>query len=214
MEFNKTNTFCINLEKSTERWKRMSERFTFFQLQVSRWNASTPDTLIDTFNIRSSLEKACAQSHICIWKHMVSNEIPYAFIMEDDIKFHKDWKKILNELNINDMDMEWDMILLNGFRSFRAPHFTWTKIHYQMLTGAYIISIRGVKKILEHFKDNYIRSDHMTKWLQIHHHSYSYYPWLIVQEYEDSTLNHHPLVHKKNLETEFSKFNYSLEPYI
>ena len=39
--------FCINLDKATDRWERMQERFKKYQLDdVIRWKASTPDDLV------------------------------------------------------------------------------------------------------------------------------------------------------------------------
>ena len=35
--------------------------------------------------------KACAQSHLLIWKHVIENNIPYAFILEVDARFDKNW---------------------------------------------------------------------------------------------------------------------------
>jgi hypothetical protein len=56
------------------------------------------------------------------------------------------------------------------------------------LTGGYIISYAGAKRVLEMFSNCYYSSDWMTSRLQTLGRCYSYFPWLIIQEGLDSTL--------------------------
>jgi hypothetical protein len=48
-KFNKNNIFCISLESAKERWERMDTRFKYFDMEATRWKASTPSTLTDSF---------------------------------------------------------------------------------------------------------------------------------------------------------------------
>jgi len=184
--FTKNNTFCISLERHNERWNRMQHRFKEQNLDVTRWIASTPNNLIDNFqNYLSQGERACAQSHILIWKHIIKNNIDYALILEDDACFNKNWKTILTEFNIN--DSQWDLILLNASEPV-VPSFTWTVAKEQYLTAGYILSIKGANTLLQSFNNNYASSDWMTSRLQYNNHSYCYFPWPIIQDGIDSTI--------------------------
>ena len=177
--FTANNTFCISLTRHTERWERMQARFKEENLEVTRWIASTPDTLTDNFhNYLSPGERACAQSHINIWRHIVENKLEYAFILEDDACFDKKWRTKLAEFQIN--DPHWDLLLLNASEPVE-PNFLWMDVQEQYLTAGYIISIRGVSRLLHWFEGNFASSDWMTSRLQ-------HFPWLIIQEGKDSTL--------------------------
>lgn len=186
LTFSKINTFCISLETNKERWHRMQKRFEEQNLDVTRWIASTPNNLIDNFNnYLSKGERACAQSHILIWKHMIKHNIDYAFILEDDAVFNKNWKNMLSDFKI--YDPQWDLILLNASEPV-IPSFTWTIAKEQYLTAGYILSIKGAKLLLQSFNNNYASSDWMTSRLQYNNHSYCYFPWPIIQDGIDSTL--------------------------
>ena len=185
--FTKENTFCISLEKNTKRWERMQKRFKNENLEVTRWIASTPETLTDKFHsYLTPGECACAQSHVNIWRHMVKHNLPYAFILEDDACFDKDWRNKLATFQVH--DPYWDLLLLNASDPIE-PSFMWVDIQEQYLTAGYILSIRGAVILLQWYHDNFGASDWMTSRLQQHNHSYSYFPWIIIQEGFDSTLN-------------------------
>ena len=184
--FTAKNTFCISLARHTERWTRMQARFEKENLDVTRWIASTPETLTESFHHYLTLgERACAQSHLRIWRHIVKNKLEYAFILEDDACFDKNWRTKLAEFQIH--DPEWDMLLLNASKPVE-PNFMWMDVQEQYLTAGYILSIRGAQILLHWYEGNVAASDWMTSRLQQLNHSYCYFPWLIIQEGLDSTL--------------------------
>ena len=95
--FDETNTFCISLENSRGRWQRITERFAHFQMNVQKWKAATADDLKDPFwHCLNTGERGCAQSHINIWRHIVSNGLKYALVLEDDACFDKEWRTKLD----------------------------------------------------------------------------------------------------------------------
>ena len=49
---------------------------------------------------------------MCLWREMRRTNLPYAFILEDDVLFHKDWRAMLDSWEVD--DPEWDLILLNA----------------------------------------------------------------------------------------------------
>jgi len=64
----------------------------------------------------------------------------------------------------------------------------WKIANEQYLTGGYILSKKGAMTLLKLFEGQYASSDWMTSRLQLFNHSYSYFPWLIIQEGKDSTI--------------------------
>lgn len=181
------NTFCISLANSEVRWMKMKDRFGREGYSVKRWIASTPTQVKDHFSDSlSSFQKACAQSHVNIWKHAVEKNLPYVFILEDDACFDRNWLLRLQEFIDSNRDSEWDAIFLNA--SEPVEPFKWVEAREHVLAAGYILSLKGAKAILEIFKDCFYASDWMTLILQRRGHSYTYFPWLIIQEGEGSQL--------------------------
>lgn len=211
--FNNNNTFCISLLSNTERCEKMKERFQKLNLDVTIWPASTPDTLIDNFvSYLNNLSRACAQSHWNIWKHIVNDNIDYALILEDDACFDKLFFEKLNQFWNDVYDEEWDCIFLNASEEI-VPSYKWVFAREQYLTGGYILSIHGAKKLLEIFSNCLHTSDWMTSRLQLFNHCYSYFPWLIIQEGKETTIGSGVHEDHKKVIRLLGEINYSLENY-
>jgi GR25 family glycosyltransferase involved in LPS biosynthesis len=214
MKFTKDNTFCISLQTATNRQRRMQQRFQYFGMEVTGWLAATPDTLVDAFHgaMRPS-EKACAQSHINIWRHMVQADLEYALILEDDACFDKDWKEKLDQFTEKIHDPEWNVIMLNASESMKPVH-TWLLAMEQYLTAGYILSQQGAKQLLERFQGNFCGSDWMLTRLQQHGHSYCYFPWLIIQEGMDSTIREDCSPDREKVVRLLKEIDYDLNNYV
>lgn len=212
--FNKDNTFYITLATASERQERMQKRFQHFGMEVTKWLASTPDTVIDTFHsAMQSNEKACAQSHINIWKHMINSELEYAFILEDDACFDKEWKSKLDKITETVLDDDWDMIMLNASESMNTL-YTWLPSKEQYLAAGYILSNKGARRLLAAFEGLYCSSDWMLTRLQERGHSYCYYPWLIIQEGITSFIREDCSPDRNKVERLLKEINYDLENYL
>jgi len=184
--FNSNNTFCISLAAAPDRWARMCLRFQQLDLDVFRWAASTPDTLTERFaGYMNPGQRACAQSHFLIWKHMVAHNLPYAFILEDDAMFDRDWRNRLRQLDL--VEGEWDAVFLNVSEAIDPPH-QWALANDQYLTGGYVLSLAGARLLLDMFSGELWGADWMTTRLQTRGRSWSFFPWLIVQEGLESTI--------------------------
>lgn len=184
--FNVDNTFCISLESAPERWSRMTSRFQELSLDVFRWMASTPDNLTEKFaDYMNPGQRACAQSHFLIWKQMIYENLPYALILEDDAMFDRQWVTKLSALSV--IEGEWDAIFLNVTEAISPPDL-WTLVTDQYLTGGYILSLEGAKRLLGMFSGELWGADWMTTRLQTMGRSWSYFPWLIIQEGFESTI--------------------------
>ena len=211
LEFSGHNTFCISLASHQERWEKMKQRFVVFDMSVCRWLASVGP--IDTFHSELNAGQiGCAQSHISIWRHMVLHEIEYAMILEDDACFDKSWQERL-ATGLPE-DSNWDALFLNVSEPIHPSH-TWSKINGdQYLTGGYILSLRGAKKVLAMFDGYFYSSDWMTSRLQTHGHSYSYFPWIIIQEGNESTIGSGVEADHAKVVRCLREANYSLDNYV
>jgi len=186
-EFTPTNTFCISLDK---RWEKMKHRLTVMDISATRFPAArgnTEDIQDNFYDYLNGGQRGCAQSHINIWRHILKENLPYAMILEDDACFDKAWRQKLELAQEQIQDPEWDAIFLNVSEPMTPTH-QWQRVQDQYLTGGYILSQKGVRKILALFEGYYGSSDWMTTRLQTMGHSYSYFPWLIIQEGDESTI--------------------------
>ena len=214
MKFTKNNTFCISLQTATMRQQRMQQRFRNFGMDVTGWLAATPDTLVDTFHgaMRPS-EKACAQSHIDIWRFMILENLEYALILEDDACFDKDWQVKLDQFSEQILDTEWNVIMLNASESMTPLH-TWLPATEQYLTAGYILSNKGAKQLLAQFQGHFCGSDWMITRLQQHGHSYCYFPWLIIQEGLESSIREDCGPDREKVMRLLKEIDYDLNNYL
>jgi GR25 family glycosyltransferase involved in LPS biosynthesis len=207
-EFNCGNTFCIALDS---RWSKMYERLFKIGIQVTKEQACLKST--DEFDDRLNIfQKACAQSHINVWRMIHSMNLDYALIIEDDACFDKDWLEKTNSFFLQINNPNWDMLLLNASEPLPILN-QWTLATEQYLTGAYILSSRGVSNILSMFDKLKFSADWMTSRLQTKLNSYCYFPWIVIQEGKDSTIGgNYDADHAKVLAC-LKSINYSLDNY-
>ena len=188
-KFDKNNTFCISLYSKPERWKNMENRFKQLNIEVTRFRAISQ---LDELNVPfasylSSSQKFCSQSHINIWHKIVDTNLSYALILEDDACFDIMWKEKLNIFEQEINDPELDAIFLNVSEPIKDLN-KWVIADEQYLTGGYILTFKGAKLLLDMFSNCFYASDWMTSRLQKMRHSYTYFPWLIIQDGYESTI--------------------------
>jgi len=215
-DFNKDNCFCISLLNNNERWTRIQERFVKLNLEVTRFQAAVggTDDIIDIFDNRlSNGQKGCGQSHINVWRHILDKKLPYALVLEDDACFDKNWKDKLEWFTKDIDDKEWDIIFLNASEPC-CPIDKWVLCKEQYLTAGYIISLKGVKTILGMFHNCFYASDWMTSRIQLYNHSYCYFPWLIIQEGNESTIGSNIEEDHKKVVRCLNEIGYDLDSYI
>jgi GR25 family glycosyltransferase involved in LPS biosynthesis len=190
--FNCNNTFCISLEYATSRRERMKKRFDYFGLDVSFCSAVLPSEVKNPcVGYLNDGQRACSQSHFNIWQHISKNKIPYALILEDDATFDIAWREKLNILYQKIGLHDWDAIFLNCSEPI-VPKDSWNIIREQYLTGAYIISLEGVGQIFHIIKTWFSGELHSSDWttnrLQLNGKSWGFFPWLVIQEGQDSNI--------------------------
>ena len=220
MKFDETNTFCISANAA--RWLRMVARFSEIGLSCDQWIATKPEETTDVFYEKlNPFQKACAQSHINIWRHIVNNDLPYAFIMEDDACFDILWREKLDEIDeilcischSGSTEGKWDGIFLNASEPMQ-PLFTWDIVQEQYFCGGYILSNAGARWLLNEFGDCFYSADWMSTRMQLRGRSYSYYPWLIIQEGLESTIGSGVSLDHSKVVSCLSSDEYSLDNYV
>lgn len=113
--------FCINMDRSVDRWERMKEYF--FRDDLIRvpavdandwcsgevddtgrpiWDGDTEQEKIDAGVLHRNHsvipgELACALSHSLIWKKMIDKDIEQAIILEDDVRPVEPYEKPISE---------------------------------------------------------------------------------------------------------------------
>jgi hypothetical protein len=150
------NTWIINLERKPERLNKVSERLKNIGIKSKVWKAvdgkseefkKEYDQI--SFPKRSIYECACYMSHINLWKHIYSLNIPYAIIFEDDIIFSKYvnkntiLKQIKNSTGFN--------ILFLGYCHSTNSNIKCcdTETGSALCLHAYVISRAGIEKLLK-----------------------------------------------------------------
>jgi GR25 family glycosyltransferase involved in LPS biosynthesis len=185
--FDENNTFCINLARRNDRWEKVSSIFNEIGLKVTRHNASEPKDVVDNIsNHLSPTQRACTQSHVNVWKRMFDNNLPYVFVMEDDITFDKNWREKLETFP----EESFDLIQLNSIRLKPCSPHQWHHTEGDSyLCGGYIISNKCARSMIS--KMPIIMSDHMFVRYQqetMNKGCYSYFPYLIIQTSLDSDI--------------------------
>lgn len=192
----------------------MKSRFDKLHMEVTIWPACTKENLTNEFvYYLNDNARGCAQSHYNIWTHMIHNNIEYALILEDDACFDKQFFEKLEAFAIDIHDQEWDAIFLNASEKIDITN-KWVLDKEQYLTGGYILSKRGGYKLLSMFSGCLYSADWMTTRLQLYNHSYCYFPWLIIQEGEESSIGSNVYEDHKKVIRLLSEINYSLDNYI
>lgn len=156
--------YVINLDKSTDRLTNVSNELKKLDFNFKRFSAIDGKKIsnkeLDIFV--SSLCKTyctpsmigCAMSHLKLWQLIYDLEYEKVLIFEDDIKAQYDKETTYDTIKnmMNKLPNDWDILFLGCFfcnDSALKP----TLSHLKGFHGgmhSYVVSKRGVKKLLEH----------------------------------------------------------------
>ena len=109
----------------------------------------------------------CSISHIRLWERLQKENNDFFIILEDDVYFNKDFKnRLINYIKNLPKDFDISQLLIHDSqkRFFNnAPNVNkYVKEGYpQYGTVGYIISNKGIKKLLKHCKPIYTAIDNM-----------------------------------------------------
>ncbi len=156
-------TFIVNLEKDTIKREKMLEQTKKFSLNaetipaVYGKNLSKEDLknlVYDYPNCSLSLgEIGCALSHVNIYNKMIKEDIPIAFILEDDVIVSKDVIPMLDFLEKSDDKNKPNVYLLSYMIDYlpltkkETPLGNMYKIYRSYCTCGYVINKEAAKRI-------------------------------------------------------------------
>jgi glycosyl transferase family 25 len=157
----------INLKHSTDRFLKISNNLKELNLSFERFEAIYGKELSSdqikestSFMGRTFLCNrgiiGCAMSHIEIWKSFKNSNEDFIFITEDDVEYSSRLPKLLN--NIKDIyeQIDFDVLSLNcsiGINystksTIFIKNYEITKPFFPLTTASYILSKKGVDKLL------------------------------------------------------------------
>jgi len=156
--------YCLNLERSLERRKKMEKEFEREELDIEFFKAC------DGRAMGRDGIFGCAQSHINIWKDIVSKGYENVLIFEDDVWLEKDFKKYLEVLEPPE---KWDILYLGAsapiLEQNSEGHFTQCKA---LGTYGYIVNKNAVLKLA------YMEADDLEYDIDIHMLKYPLKTWM------------------------------------
>jgi GR25 family glycosyltransferase involved in LPS biosynthesis len=157
--------YCINLISRPDRYKIMKD---FEKEENIKLNFFRPERHPDGGRM------GCFTSHITIIQNAYDSGKNLIFIFEDDIIKTPSYKDICyNEINnFIKNNQNWEMLQFGSFNpinSLLVPMNTKYKNisqYYSFFASSYIINRKGMKKILDTYK-NYIKTEHVDVFYQI-----------------------------------------------
>lgn len=112
----------ISLKSATDRREHIHQQFSMDDVNYCFFDALVPENAkvlatslglkYDDKNLTEN-EFACFMSHVCLWKQMVDEKIPYMAIFEDDVYLGDKAGCFLN--NRDWLNPEWHIIKLESF---------------------------------------------------------------------------------------------------
>jgi glycosyl transferase, family 25 len=106
------------------------------------------------FRPLSAGECGCYASHLRIWQELIDSAEPWALVLEDDVEPDSGFDEVLDA--IDQLSPQWDMIKLIGRAREKAARTAALTVSHDLiqyrrlpsLTGAYVVSREGARKLL------------------------------------------------------------------
>ena len=158
----------INMEKSKDRWNRISRELEDLNVEFERFPAVVGKQLSeDEINQCTTLmartifcthaSVGCALSHINIWKKFINSGEDFICVAEDDATFSEEFPKVLKDIPsifkqtdfdifelYNDVITDGEPMYINNYYKIVSPNFG-------LATCCYILSKKGAIKLHELF---------------------------------------------------------------
>lgn len=163
------NVYVINLKRRPDRWNTTKKRLHNIGISPHRWDAvdAKDDEFLKFYESknlknRAKGEVACYKSHLELWKYLLSIEVPYAIIFEDDIVFPDD---VSQDLIMNEIEESkgFDILFLGHCYSnqFKFSNEI-TRINSAMCLHAYVVTRSALQKLVKNEHNYTIPIDHVT----------------------------------------------------
>jgi GR25 family glycosyltransferase involved in LPS biosynthesis len=222
--------FCINLDKSTDRWVDIQKKFIREEIFVTRIEGVDKNEgwMKQAFlgHQKSTQTSITKLGRFAVWKafskvfdYVIENqEIERFLIFEDDILFHKNFKSMFDE-SIRKIPQNWEMWYLG------VTQLKWTDLEKDKIDMFYnsnkftygCFAVAMTRKFLEDYypiyKQGLFNNDHFFAKVIDKQNVYASYPPLIGHQYSYS-LNADYLITEKLVESKLPYFKYDLNIYI
>jgi glycosyl transferase, family 25 len=197
------NIYCVNLDKSKDRWKYIKNIGDKIGINIKRFSAINGKKLNNIkqyctdkyYNIMKNQKNiygnvGCYLSHLNLWKKIYNNMISHAIIIEDDIILKDTFKKELYD-TLKKIPDNWDIIYLGITRPCGKKINNNIYIHKHPQcnkdnggTFGYIVNRKSLYKLIR-FADCKINKmiDHKMRDLFHKLNIYIIYPLLINHNY-------------------------------
>ncbi|KAL7673638.1 hypothetical protein ACOME3_008491 [Neoechinorhynchus agilis] len=171
---NISKSYVINLDRRPDRRNRTKETLDLYGLPAEFVSAtdgiklkqqdldaqgiSVVKTFVDPYNRRpvNMGEVACFLSHYRIWENAEENKYATIMVLEDDARFEFLFPYHLSHTlrSLELLGIKWDMIylgrkIMDSNEKFLKEVNTLVHPHYSHWTVAYLLSRRGIRKLLD-----------------------------------------------------------------
>lgn len=169
-----TKKYVINLKNRKDRLNDFIKKCPVTNIEIIYgFNGKNPSDEskeeIELFNNKFDTltpgEKGCFLSHVRIYRDIVSKNIPYAIVFEDDALFSEDFESIVSNI-VNDLPNDFDILYIGGRfdKNFVMTNYIkyndyivqtnfekFNNKEMERTTHGYIISNKGSKYLLDIF---------------------------------------------------------------
>ena len=201
----------INLEKSVDRLASITKNLNNLALPFERFNAIYGKDLTEK-EIEANTTSACngllcnygmigcAMSHIAIWKSFVESSDNLICIAEDDALFTYEFPDFVANIDKIYSNLKFDILSLSCeagiFYSFsddvKVDKYLFNKPLFPLTTTCYILSKKGVKKLLAEFEKIQYHIDFMIAFKNLFGGNLEFYylkePTLLLNDFNDSSI--------------------------
>ena len=198
--------YCLNLDRRQDRWKKASEQFNRFNINVERWSAIDGDSLdnklLDYYNpdglkgeeasILGIPENknaiGCLLSHLEIIKNAKENNYNRILIFEDDVILCNNFLNKIKKISYKD----WNLMYLG------SSQFDWSEIKIEnnfykcnktLGTFAYCINSDIFDKLLLIVENGKKSIDNLlSDFQQKNERCFTFYPNIVISNVNDSEI--------------------------
>jgi len=120
--------YCLNLDRRTDRWVKVSEEFKRLEIDVERFSGIDGKDIYDSNTSKYHMGfNGALKSHRKILKDAIDNEYDKICVFEDDLIFCKDFNERFDYYIVN-IPNDWDMMYL-GCVFHNCPEPSMVKPH-------------------------------------------------------------------------------------
>lgn len=139
--------YCVNLDRRTDRWEKMTKQFSDHGINVKRFSAIDGSKIAGEKSYWSSV-LGFNTSQIKVLEQAILEDHKIVMVLEDDAQLHPDFKNLV-ENGMAQLPSDWNMCYLGG-SNFRAP----TKISESISTCVETLSTTGYVVKVSFAKDH------------------------------------------------------------